>query len=555
MNEQKNLLLAIVASLLILLVFQYFFPSDEKRIDTQNSQENNFAEEAVAENYVLKTRDQILKEENRILLSPASRLKGSISLIGSRIDDIILRDYKQNIQTDSPLVTLMSPKNTAKPYFAEFGWAAPQSNIDVPRNEAIWKLIEGKELSPTKPIKLEWISPDNLVFTRQISIDENFLFTIEDTVANKTTETQILQQYARIRRTGTPETSGFYILHEGPIGVLKQTLLELDYDDLLEKTETKQSTGGWIGITDKYWLAALVPNQKSEITGTFKSIIKNNKKMYEVNYTSSLFEIPPKKEIKIVSNLFIGAKEVSLLDSYSKKLSIEMFDRAVDFGWFYIITKPLFQLLHWFSSIFGNVGISILALTIVIRIILFPLANKSFKSMSKMKVLTPKIQEIRERYKNDKLKMQQEIMQVYKNEKVNPLSGCLPILIQIPIFFALYKVLFVTLETRHAPFYGWIKDLSAPDPTTIFNLFGLLNFTPPSFLLIGIWPILMAITMFLQTKLNPAPPDPLQAKIMTYLPVVFLFLFATFPAGLVIYWTWNNVLSIGQQWIIMKRTK
>ncbi len=555
MNEQKNLLLAIVASLLILLVFQYFFPSDEKRIDTQNSQENNFAEEAIAENYVLKTRDQILKEENRILLSPASRLKGSISLIGSRIDDIILRDYKQNIQTDSPLVTLMSPKNTAKPYFAEFGWAAPQSNIDVPRNEAIWKLIEGKELSPTKPIKLEWTSPDNLVFTRQISIDENFLFTIEDTVANKTTETQILQQYARIRRTGTPETSGFYILHEGPIGVLKQTLLELDYDDLLEKTETKQSTGGWIGITDKYWLAALVPNQKSEITGTFKSIIKNNKKMYEVNYTSSLFEIPPKKEIKIVSNLFIGAKEVSLLDSYSKKLSIEMFDRAVDFGWFYIITKPLFQLLHWFSSIFGNVGISILALTIVIRIILFPLANKSFKSMSKMKVLTPKIQEIRERYKNDKLKMQQEIMQVYKNEKVNPLSGCLPILIQIPIFFALYKVLFVTLETRHAPFYGWIKDLSAPDPTTIFNLFGLLNFTPPSFLLIGIWPILMAITMFLQTKLNPAPPDPLQAKIMTYLPVVFLFLFATFPAGLVIYWTWNNVLSIGQQWIIMKRTK
>ena len=555
MNDQKNLLLAIVASLLILLVFQYFFPSDNKIANIQDSQESNFSEETIKENYVLKTRDEILKEENRILLSTSSRLKGSISLKGSRIDDVILRDYKQNILTDSPLVTLMSPKNTAKPYFAEFGWAAPQSNIDVPRNEAVWKLIEGKELSPSKPIKLQWISPDNLTFTRKISIDENFLFTIEDVVTNKTTETQTLQQYARIRRTGTPETSGFYILHEGPIGVLKQTLLELDYDDLLEKTETKQSTGGWIGITDKYWLAALIPNQKSEITGTFKSIIKNNKKMYEVNYTSSLFEIPPNKEIKIVSNLFIGAKEVSLLDSYSKKLSIEMFDRAVDFGWFYVITKPLFQLLHWFSSIFGNVGLSILALTIVIRIILFPLANKSFKSMSKMKVLTPKIQEIRNRYKNDKLKMQQEIMQVYKNEKVNPLSGCLPILIQIPIFFALYKVLFVTLETRHAPFYGWIKDLSAPDPTTIFNLFGLLNFTPPSFLLIGIWPILMAVTMFLQTKLNPAPPDPLQAKIMTYLPVVFLFLFATFPAGLVIYWTWNNVLSIGQQWIIMKRTR
>lgn len=554
MNEQKNLLLAIVASLLILLIFQYFFPGEKPR-DIENKNKNNISEDISGEDFLPKTRDEVLKEDNRIFLSSSSRLKGSISLKGSRVDDIILRDYKENISNDSPLVTLMSPKNTVNPYFAEFGWAAPQSNIDVPRHEAVWKIVKGKELSPSNPITLEWVSPDNLIFTRKISIDKNFLFTIEDIVSNQTSKTQTLQQYARIRRTGTPETSGFYILHEGPIGVLKDTLLELDYDDLLEKTESKQSTGGWIGITDKYWLVALIPNQKSEITGTFKSIIKNNKKMYEVNYSSSLFEIPSNKEIKVVSNLFIGAKEVSLLDKYSEELSINMFDRAVDFGWFYIITKPLFQLLHWFSGIFGNVGLSILALTIVIRIILFPLANKSFKSMSKMKVLTPKIKEIRERYKNDKLKMQQEIMQIYKNEKVNPLSGCLPILIQIPIFFALYKVLFVTLETRHEPFYGWIKDLSAQDPTTIFNLFGLLNFTPPSFLLIGIWPILMALTMFLQTKLNPSPPDPLQAKIMTYLPVVFLFLFATFPAGLVIYWTWNNILSIAQQWIIMKRTK
>ncbi len=554
MNDQKNLLLAIVASLLILLVFQYFFP-EKKTSEVNKTNELSFSEEGIDQNLVSKTREEILKEEDRVLLSPSSRLKGSISLKGARIDDIILRDYKQNISKDSPLVTIMSPKNTSNPYFAEFGWAAPQSNIDVPRHEAVWNLVGGKELSPSSPIKLEWVSPDNLIFTRKISVDNNFLFTIEDTVSNQTSNTHVLQQYARIRRTGTPETSGFYILHEGPIGVLKETLLELDYDDLLDKTETKQSKGGWIGITDKYWLAALIPHQDSEIIGTFKSIIKNNKKMYEVNYSGSLLELPSKEKIKVVSRLFVGAKEVSLLDKYSKQLSIEMFDRAVDFGWFYVITKPLFRLLHWFSGIFGNVGLSILALTIVIRIILFPLANKSFKSMSKMKVLTPKIQEIRNRYKNDKLKMQQEIMQVYKNEKVNPLSGCLPILIQIPIFFALYKVLFVTLETRHAPFYGWIKDLSAPDPTTIFNLFGLLNFTPPSFLLIGIWPILMAVTMFLQTKLNPAPPDPLQAKIMTYLPVVFLFLFATFPAGLVIYWTWNNVLSIGQQWIIMKRTR
>ncbi len=554
MNEQKNLLLAILASLSILMIFQYFFPG-EKTNNKETLEKIDYSNEISSKDLPLKTRNEILKEEKRIIISKTSRLKGSISLKGARIDDIILRDYNQNISSDSPLVTLMSPKNTYNPYFAEFGWAAYQSNIDVPRHEAVWELIEGNELSPSTPIKLRWVSPDNLIFTRKISLDNNFLFTIEDIVSNQTIQTHTLQQYARIRRTGTPETSGFYILHEGPIGVLKGTLLELDYDDLLEKSETKQSTGGWIGITDKYWLAALIPDQNNEITGTFKSIIKNNKKMYEVNYSSSLLEIPPQKEIRIVSNLFVGAKEVSLLDHYSKKLSIEMFDRAVDFGWFYVITKPLFQLLHWFSGIFGNVGLSILALTIVIRIILFPLANKSFKSMSRMKVLTPKIQEVRNRYKNDKLKMQQEIMQIYKSEKVNPLSGCLPILIQIPIFFALYKVLFVTLETRHAPFYGWIKDLSAPDPTTIFNLFGLLNFTPPSFLLIGVWPILMALTMFLQTKLNPSPPDPLQAKIMTYLPVVFLFLFATFPAGLVIYWTWNNVLSIGQQWIIMKKTK
>ena len=551
MNEQKNLLLAIVASLLILLIFQFFFPG-EKPSSVDQDKKSLLIEENIEDVFIPKTRNQILKEDSRVFISSESRLKGSISLKGSRIDDIILRDYKESISKDSSLVTLMSPKNTLNPYFAEFGWHA-ESNIDVPRQETVWKLIEGKELSPSNPIRLEWKSPDNLIFSRKIKVDSDFLFTFEDVVRNNTSTTQTLQQYGRIRRTGTPETSGFYILHEGPIGVLEDRLLELDYDDLLEKQETFSSKGGWLGITDKYWLAALIPDQKNKIKGTFKSSIKNNKESYEVNYVSSLFEIPPKKEIKVISSLFIGAKEVDLLDRYAQKLSINMFDKAVDFGWFYLITKPLFNLLHWFSGIFGNVGLSILALTVLIRIILFPLANKSFKSMSRMKVLSPKMQDIRERHKNDKLKMQQEIMNLYKTEKVNPLSGCLPILIQIPIFFALYKVLFVTLETRHAPFYGWINDLSAPDPTTIFNIFGLFNFNPPSFLMIGAWPILMAGTMFLQQKLNPAPPDPLQAKIMSFLPLIFLFLFATFPAGLVIYWTWNNVLSIAQQWIIMKR--
>ena len=552
MNDQKNLLLAIVASLLILLIFQYFFPN-KPEVKTQIN--NNIIEnsENTIQNKIFD-REDVVADDNRVFISKESRLKGSISLRGARFDDVILKDYNDSLSEKSELVTIFSPRETSSPYFAEFGWVAKNNNVDVPISDTLWKIKNGKELDVNNPITLEWVSPDGFIFTRTISVDENYMFSIEQKVKNNSKKTQSFIPYGRINRSGTPKTSGFYILHEGPIAVLNERLIEIDYDDLLDEKSTRNiSNGGWLGITDKYWLAAIIPDQKSTIEAGFKATA-NNGVRYQAEYNSSSLEVKPNQEVAIKSNLFVGAKEVDLLDYYSESLSLSMFDRAVDFGWFYIITKPLFQILHWFSGIFGNVGLSILALTVLIRIGLFPLANKSFKSMSRMKVLTPKIQEIRERYKSDKLKMQQEIMLMYRNEKVNPLSGCLPILIQIPIFFALYKVLFVTLETRHAPFFGWIKDLSAPDPTTIFNLFGLLSFTPPSFLLIGVWPILMALTMFLQTKLNPSPPDPLQAKIMTYLPVVFLFLFATFPAGLVIYWTWNNVLSIGQQWVIMKRT-
>ena len=552
MNDQKNLLLAIMASLLILLIFQYFFPN-KPEVKTQIN--NNIIEnsENTIQNKIFD-REDVVADDNRVFISKESRLKGSISLRGARFDDVILKDYNDSLSEKSELVTIFSPRETSSPYFAEFGWVAKNNNVDVPISDTLWKIKNGKELDVNNPITLEWVSPDGFIFTRTISVDENYMFSIEQKVKNNSKKTQSFIPYGRINRSGTPKTSGFYILHEGLIAVLNERLIEIDYDDLLDEKSTRNiSNGGWLGITDKYWLAAIIPDQKSTIEAGFKATA-NNGIRYQAEYNSSSLEVKPNQEVAIKSNLFVGAKEVDLLDYYSESLSLSMFDRAVDFGWFYIITKPLFQILHWFSGIFGNVGLSILALTVLIRIGLFPLANKSFKSMSRMKVLTPKIQEIRERYKNDKLKMQQEIMLMYRNEKVNPLSGCLPILIQIPIFFALYKVLFVTLETRHAPFFGWIKDLSAPDPTTIFNLFGLLSFTPPSFLLIGVWPILMALTMFLQTKLNPSPPDPLQAKIMTYLPVVFLFLFATFPAGLVIYWTWNNVLSIGQQWVIMKRT-
>ncbi len=552
MNEQKNLLLAIVASLLILLIFQYIFPNEKKVTENKTQNIDSTLEELEFPSSI--TREEAIKNQDRIYFSTDSRLIGSIPLKGVRFDDIVLKDYYEDIKKDSKLVKILSPNKTKNPYFIELGWMS-KGNADVPQKNSTWKLIKGKKLGPGKSVTLKWSSPDKIDFIRKISIDKNYLFTVDQKVVNNSNEIHTITQYGRINRTGTPKTSGFYILHEGPIAVLNERLIEKDYDDLLEnKTSSTISKGGWIGITDKYWLTALIPNQSNSIEAGFKATLKNIER-YQAQYTSSPSQINPGETLTVSSNIFVGAKEVNLLDKYSDSLSIVMFDRAVDFGWFYIITKPLFLLLHKFSSYFGNVGLSILALTVLIRIFLFPLANKSFKSMSKMKVLTPKMKDIRERFKNDKLKMQQEIMKLYKSEKVNPLSGCLPILIQIPIFFALYKVLFVTLETRHEPFYGWVKDLSAQDPTTIFNLFGLLSFNPPSFLMIGAWPILMAFTMFLQQKLNPAPPDPLQAKIMSFLPLMFLFLFATFPAGLVIYWTWNNILSIGQQWIIMKKTK
>ncbi len=551
MNEQKNLLLAIVASLIILLIFQYLFPT-ERRIIEENVETENQIKEVPQEKIL--DREEIVKNNKRIYFSESSRIKGSISLTGARFDDVILKDYKDSIKPESKQVTLLSPNNTLNPYFVELGWMS-QENISLPNKNSEWQLIEGKELGPESHITIKWVSPEGIEFFRKIEVDKDYLITIEQKVTNVSNKDISLTQYGRINRTGTPKTSGFYILHEGPIAVLNERLIEIDYDDIIEEgSKSVISKGGWVGITDKYWLAALIPDQRSRIEGGFKAVLKNIER-YQAQYTSNEIVLEKGETASVKSNVFIGAKEVDLLDKYSNQLSIEMFDRAVDFGWFYVITKPLFLLLHKLSDLLGNVGLSILALTVLIRILLFPLANKSFKSMSKMKILTPKMTEIRERYKTDKLKMQQEIMTLYKSEKVNPLSGCLPILVQIPIFFALYKVLFVTLETRHAPFYGWVKDLSAPDPTTIFNLFGLFNYMPPSFLMIGAWPLLMALTMYLQQKLNPAPPDPLQAKIMSFLPLMFLFLFATFPAGLVIYWTWNNILSIAQQWIIMKKTK
>ncbi|MGH6885010.1 MAG: membrane protein insertase YidC, partial [Geminicoccales bacterium] len=439
------------------------------------------------------------------------------------------------------------------PYFAEFGWVASDDATAVPARETVWQ-ADREELRPDQPVTLAWDNGQGLRFTRTFALDEAYMFTVTQGVENTGDEPVTLYPYGLISRWGTPPTLGFFILHEGPIGVLGGTLEEIDYDDLQEDGRIElASQGGWLGFTDKYWLTALIPDQETQLSGSFRHNLVDTQDRYQADYLRPAITVAPGESVEVVDRLFAGAKEVGLLDAYRSEYAIPLFDRAVDFGWFYFLTKPIFHILHFFYQLLGNYGLAILLLTLLVKLLFYPLANKSYRAMSTMKKLQPKMMELRETYADDKMAMNQALMKLYKDEKVNPMSGCLPIVVQIPVFFALYKVLFVSIEMRHAPFFGWIRDLSAPDPTSIFNLFGLIPFDPPTFLMIGIWPLLMGATMLLQTKLNPQPADPMQAKIMMFLPVMFIFLFATFPAGLVIYWTWNNVLSIGQQWTIMKR--
>jgi YidC/Oxa1 family membrane protein insertase len=388
-----------------------------------------------------------------------------------------------------------------------------------------------------------------------VAVDENYMFTVTQRVENTGGEAVTLHPYALVSRHGTPQTSGFFILHEGPIGVFDNTLREVDYDELREEGVISQATtGGWIGITDKYWLAAVIPDQNDPVEARFVHQRSDNIDIYQTDFTGGAVAIGPGETVESTSRIFAGAKRAQLLDHYAQTYNIAHFDRAIDFGWFYFLTKPLFYFLIYIQRYVGNFGIAILVLTVVIKLLFFPLANKSYKAMSQMRRLQPEMLKLRERFGDDKMRLNQEMMALYKREKVSPASGCLPMLIQIPVFFALYKVLFVTIEMRHAPFFGWINDLSAPDPTSIFNLFGLIPVDLPQFLIIGAWPLIMGVTMYLQQKLNPQPPDPMQAKIFMMLPVIFTFMLAQFPAGLVIYWTWNNVLSIIQQWVIMRRT-
>ncbi|MEZ5823823.1 MAG: membrane protein insertase YidC [Geminicoccaceae bacterium] len=576
MSDQRNLILAIVLSVGIILVFQVFYEMPRQRA-LQEAQQQEAAELAAAGgdgtitpqptqgaatsgNVVVpgmegaqgQQRETVVAERASLKIDNG-RLHGSLPLAGDRIDDITLADYHTELSPSSPEIELLDPAGTANTYFAESGWVADDAATPVPTADTVWT-TDAEAISANKAVSMQWDNGAGLLFEKTVTLDENYMFELTRKVTNNGSEPVALYPYDLVSRWGTPKISGFYILHEGPIGVMDGTLTEIDYSDLQEDGDVEMTTtGGWLGITDKYWLTALVPDQAEPLTATFRHSLKDGQSRYQVDYLWQKRTIAPGETASVTHHFFAGAKEVYKLDAYSEKFGIPLFDRAVDFGWFYFLTKPIFHVLEFFYGLIGNYGIAILCLTLVVKLLFFPLANKSYKAMSQMKKLQPKMQELRERYGEDKQKMQQELMALYKKEKVNPMAGCLPIIVQIPVFFSLYKVLFVNIEMRHAPFFGWIKDLSAPDPTSVFNLFGLLPFDPPQMLMIGALPLMMGFTMWLQQRLNPQPADPVQAKVMMFLPVMFTFLFATFSAGLVLYWTWNNILSIAQQWIIMRK--
>ena len=558
--ENKNVFIAIALSMSVLLFWSAFFdppqPIDKKNQKILNSQSEkkmtdngivpSIGETIVKENI---SRKDSLKKTNRIFLEN-KKIKGSISLEGATIDDLSFKNYKVDIKSDE-IVQFLNPKETKNGYFAETGWASIGNKIKVPTNKSVWSVVGNKVLSVNNPVTLEWSNGSNLIFRKKIEIDDNYLFKINQEVKNNSSVQIELYPYAQLTRKNIPEDlKGFYILHEGFIAVLDEELKEDDYDDIEEKKIVREADKGWIGITDKYWMTALIPEAGEKFKSTFLY-----QEAYKANFLLNNPKIiAPSASVNNEIKIFVAAKEVQTIDAYAEKENIEKLDLIIDWGWFYFFTKPLFFAVDYLFKLTGNFGIAIVLITIMIRLVFFPLASYSFKSMAKMKALQPEMARLKDLHKDDKVKLQQAIMALYKKEQINPASGCLPVLIQIPFFFAIYKMLFISLEMRHQPFFGWIKDLSASDPTTIFNIFGLLPFTPPSFLIIGIWPILMGLTMFIQQKLNPAPTDPIQAKIFMFFPIFLTVILASFPSGLVVYWTVNNILTIAQQWFIMKRT-
>jgi YidC/Oxa1 family membrane protein insertase len=585
MTDQKNTMLAILLSAIVLIVWQYFvgLPQMEKQkqVAQQQQQMQTAPGTAVAPGQQPVTgqttapqipgqapsagqqlsREAVLAQSPRIPIS-TDRLSGSISLKGGRIDDLSLVKYRETVDPNSPAIVLLAPSGSPQPFYAEFGWvSAAGTTVTLPDANTVWRQEGSGTLGVDRPVTLTWNNGEGLIFRRTIAVDDKYLFTLKDEVTNNGAAPVNLFPYALISRHGTPHTLGYYILHEGAIGVMgDQGLQELTYKNLEDKKSVGfDVTNAWLGFTDKYWAATLLPDTSAHLRARFSSSMLGLQRTYQSDYLLDARTVAPGATTSVNARLFAGAKEVAVIDHYDKALNLNRFELLIDWGWFYFITKPLFWLIDILFRYLHNFGLAILAVTVIIKLVFFPLANKSYASMAKMKAVQPQMQMIRERYGDDKVKQQQALMELYKKEKINPLAGCLPIVIQIPVFFALYKVLFVTIEMRHAPFFGWIHDLAAPDPTNLFNLFGLLPFDPTvlpvfgPFLHMGIWPIIMGITMWVQMKLNPSPPDPTQKMIFDWMPLIFTFMLASVPAGLVIYWAWNNTLSVLQQSVIMKR--
>jgi len=586
MDNNRNLFVAIGLSVLLVIGYQFLIVAPKMKAEQARlalvaqqqkkpeapasvapPQTGSVAPEAVSAATARLSRTQALKLGGARVAIQTPTVDGSFLLKGARFDDLRLKRYRVANDPKSPEIDLLAPSGTDYPYFAEFGWTGANAKVALPNDQTPWRLAGGTVLSPGHPVTLTWDNGQGLIFTRKIDVDDQYMFTVTDGVTNNSSARIVLYPYALVVRDGLPKQQTYWVLHEGFVGVANDSAKYVTYDHFKEAgtpPDTFNSTGGWVGITDKYWMTAVVPPQGEKFNGTYRVTPFGESKSYQANYSLSAHAVASGQSIAVTQKLFAGAKVVDTLRAYEHKDGIRRFDLAVDWGWFIFVTQPLFWLLDRLSRYFGNFGVAIILATVVIRLLLYPLANSSFKSMSRMKKLQPEVERLKKLYADDQPRQQKEMMELYKREKANPLTGCLPMLVQIPILFSLYKVMFVTIEMYHAPFWGWIQDLSAPDPTSYLNLFGLLPFTVPltlpgilgsvTFLLhVGVWPMLMGVTQWVQMKMNPAPGDPVQARMFAFMPLVMTFMFAAFPSGLVIYYTWNNMLSMAQQGYMMKR--
>ncbi len=568
--DQKRLFLAIAVSLAILLSFQMLIaphlpkPPAQQVAQTSEQHPATTPLEGAPAAAALPTPAAEPANVPRVKID-APRVEGSINLLGAKLDELVLKDYREEIAPNSPLVQLLEPRSKDHPYYIQYGWTAPEGKtVKLPGNDTTWT-SSSDELVPGKPVTLSWDNGAGLTFQIGLAVDDNYMFSVTQTVRNATGQPVALFPWSRIRRDYKPEVAGYYVLFEGLLGMVNGTLQETTYDKAKSEGEKRgglaydaTTTGGWAGITDKYWLTSLIPDQGLATKINFRHI-EDHGDHYQVDtINAEPLTAPANGDVTMVSHVFAGATVESILSGYEHSLHIKSFDYAVDWGWFWFLTRPIFLAIDWLNGLLGNFGLAIMVFTVFAKALFFPLANYSYRSMSKMKLLAPKMTALRERLKDDPQKMQAEMMGLYRAEKVNPASGCLPMVVQIPVFFSLYKVIFVTIEMRQAPFFGWIHDLSQVDPTNVFNLFGLLPFNPAAYvplLHLGAWPLIMGCTMFLQQKMNPPPPDPVQARLFQFMPIIFTFMMAKFPAGLIIYWSWNNTLSVAQQWLIQRRTR